>query len=93
MATLIHFANKPDRPDKLGEAGRPASDDDADRRIARLSELAVAAFHSQDKALRWLHRPRHEFAGACPLEMMETPAGARQVEILLAGLASQPGDR
>lgn len=85
MATLIHFANKPDRPDKLGEAGRPAGED-VDQRIARLTDLAVTAFHSQGKALRWLHRPRHEFAGASPLEMMETPAGARQVEILLAAL-------
>ena len=63
-------------------AGRPT--DETDSQVARLSALAVQVFGSRDKADRWLRRPRREFGDLCPLEMMETPAGARQVELLLA---------
>ena len=60
------------------------TDDDAvDRRIARLSQLAGQVFRRQDKAERWLRRPLRELGGICPLEMMETPAGARQIERML----------
>jgi hypothetical protein len=33
--------------------------------------------------MRWLRRPRREFGGISALEMMDSEAGARQVEILL----------
>ena len=65
--------------------GTPAQSD-ADLRIARLTALAIQAFRNRDKAMRWLRRPRREFGGACPLEMMETEAAARQVELLLRQL-------
>lgn len=57
--------------------------DDTDLRIARLTALAITAFRNRDKALRWLRRPRREFGGISALEMMDSEAGARQVEILL----------
>lgn len=60
--------------------------DDADRRTARLTALAVKVFGNRDKAMRWLRRPRREFGDVSPLEMMETEAAAAQVELILAQL-------
>lgn len=60
--------------------------DDADQRAERLTAMAIAAFGSRERALRWLRRPRREFGGTAPLEMVETPAAARQVETLLRQL-------
>ena len=65
---------------------KPASTDDADRRTARLTALAVKVFGNRDQAMRWLRRPRREFGGVSPLEMAETEAAARQVELILAQL-------
>lgn len=65
----------------------------ADARIARLSALAERAFASRERALRWLRRPQREFGGIAPLEMMETPAAARQVENLLRQLAETRAQR
>lgn len=60
--------------------------DETDLRTARLTALAVKVFGSRDRAMRWLRRPRREFGGISPLEMMETEAAATQVEALLLGL-------
>jgi len=75
------------KEDDRGEA------DAADARIARLSALAERAFASRERALRWLRRPLCEFGGIAPLEMMETPAAARQVESLLRQLAEARAQR
>ncbi len=65
-------------------------DDDAiDAQIDRLSCLAREVFRREDKAARWLRRPLRELGGISPLEMMETPAGARQVEALLRQYADE----
>lgn len=63
-----------------------------DRQAEALLELAVAAFGNHKRALRWLHRPRREFGGIAPLEMLDTPAASRQVEALLHGLAAARDD-
>lgn len=65
---------------------RQAAADDADRRTARLTALAVKVFGNRDQAMRWLRRPRRDFGGVSPLEMMETEAAAKQVELILAQL-------
>jgi putative toxin-antitoxin system antitoxin component (TIGR02293 family) len=64
-----------------------------ERRIARLTGLAVKVLGSADKAARWLRRPRREFGGVSPLEMMETAAASRQVESLLRQLQDAEEDR
>ncbi len=66
----------------------PAPPDTDEAQEAALLELAVAAFGNRERALRWLRRPRREFGGAAPLEMLDTPAGVRQVAALLRGLAA-----
>ena len=71
---------------RIDWVGGPAPAEDADVRVARLTVLAIKVFGSRDKATRWLRRPRREFGGVSPLEMMETEAAARQVEMLLRQL-------
>ena len=67
----------------LRPAGEFDEGDEVNRRIAELTRLAGEVFRRQDKAERWLRRPLRELGGISPLEMMETPAGARQVELML----------
>lgn len=74
MAVVINFLPK------------QAPLDDADRRSARVTALALRVFGNREQAMRWLRRPRREFGGVAPLEMMETEAAARQVELILAQL-------
>lgn len=72
---------------------KPLADADegdvTDARIARLTRLASEVFRREDKAARWLRRPLRELGGISPLEMMETPAGARQVEAILLQYADE----
>lgn len=69
---------------------RPPAGDPVEARTVRLTALAVRVFRSEQKAMRWLNRPRTEFGGVAPLEMMDTPAGGRQVEMLLRALEDLP---
>lgn len=62
--------------------------DTADVQEAEMLELATAACGNRERALRWLRRPRREFGDISALEMLDTPAGARQVAALLRGLAA-----
>jgi putative toxin-antitoxin system antitoxin component (TIGR02293 family) len=62
------------------------SGDATERRVASMTTLATKVFGSAEKASRWLRRPRRDFAGVSPLEMLETKAAARQVETLLRQL-------
>lgn len=77
----------------VGKEGGRSETDAADARIARLSALAERAFAGRERAQRWLRRPLREFGGVAPLEMMETPAAARQVESLLRQLAETRAQR
>lgn len=77
----------------VGKDDDGSDTDAADARITRLSALAELAFASRERAQRWLRRPQREFGGIAPLEMMETPAAARQVEIFLRQLAEARAQR
>jgi hypothetical protein len=87
--TRIPVVIEPAAPDSELPAD---SGDAADRRVDLLTELALAAFASHERAWRWLRRPRREFGGMTPLEMAETPAAFRQVEIVLRQLAAERSD-
>lgn len=70
-------------------ADEAEQDNELDARITRLTLLAGEVFRRRDKAERWLRRPLRELGGVSPLDMMETPAGARQVELILLQYADQ----
>jgi len=72
-------------------AGAPPVDA-ADVRVDRVTALAQAVFGSRERADRWLRRPRREFGGTAPLDMLETEAAARQVEDLLHQFADERSD-
>lgn len=56
-------------------------------RVVRLLALAEETFGSRDKAATWMRRPTRPLAGERPLDLMDTDAGARQVEELLGRIA------
>jgi putative toxin-antitoxin system antitoxin component (TIGR02293 family) len=63
----------------------PLSHDESDRavRIARISALAEEVFGDEEKAARWLRKPKTRFDQRTPFEVLRTEAGARLVEEML----------
>jgi putative toxin-antitoxin system antitoxin component (TIGR02293 family) len=52
-------------------------------RVVRIFALAKEVLEDEGKAVDWLHRPQIGLGGRRPLEMIQTEAGAREVEDLL----------
>jgi putative toxin-antitoxin system antitoxin component (TIGR02293 family) len=63
----------------------PLTHEESDRavRIARIVSLAEQVFGEDDKAARWLRKPKIRFEGRTKFELLRTEAGARLVEELL----------
>mgnify|MGYP002401150337 CR=1 FL=1 len=61
------------------------SADESERvyRVAHVFALALQAFDASDNAADWIKRPNRALAGAQPIEMLRTEAGAREVENVL----------
>ena len=75
---------------KAAEAGHRAlkerlSPVESDRlyRFARIIALAETVFENREDALGWLNSSQHGLGGAVPFRMLQTDAGAREVEELL----------
>ena len=64
----------------------PLSRDESDKavRVARMVAQAEETFADPARAWRWMRKPKHQFEGRSPLELLVTEAGARLVEELLA---------
>jgi putative toxin-antitoxin system antitoxin component (TIGR02293 family) len=56
-------------------------------RVARVIAAAEETFGTREKAGTWLRRPTTPLAGECPLELLDTDEGAREVETLLGRIA------
>lgn len=52
-------------------------------RFARIIALAEDVFEDKDEALEWLKSPQHGLGGLVPFDMLQTDAGACEVEELL----------
>ena len=52
-------------------------------RFARIIALAEDVFESTAEAFEWLNGKQHGLGGAVPFDMLQTDAGAREVEALL----------
>jgi putative toxin-antitoxin system antitoxin component (TIGR02293 family) len=52
-------------------------------RVPRMLAAAEETFGSQEKAGVWLRRPTVTLGGECPLQLLDTDEGAREVETLL----------
>lgn len=59
--------------------------DESDRvfRLARIAAQATEVLGSTDKAAHWLQRPNRALGGREPLRLLDTDAGAREVEDVL----------
>ena len=60
----------------------PLTAEESDRlvRVARLTALAEAVFGDEERAGRWLRKPKQSLDGQAPLDQLATEAGARLVE-------------
>jgi putative toxin-antitoxin system antitoxin component (TIGR02293 family) len=65
---------------------QPLTVEESDRavRLLRIQTIAEDTFGSKDKAATWLRRPLAELSGEAPLDIAQTEAGARVIEIILA---------
>lgn len=52
-------------------------------RIARIFALAVSVLEGEEMARRWLHRAQRGLGGRVPIQVVQTEAGAQEVEDLL----------
>jgi putative toxin-antitoxin system antitoxin component (TIGR02293 family) len=63
------------------------SEADAIGRLLRISETAGKTFGDAEFAHKWLNLPNPELKNRIPIELAETDAGAREVEIILTRIA------
>lgn len=65
---------------------QPLSREESDKavRVARIAVMAEQVFGEFERAWRWLRKPKRQFDGKTPIEMLATEAGARLVEELIA---------
>lgn len=56
-------------------------------RVAHITAMAEVLFESDEKAWRWLSKPKTRFSGKSPIAMLTTSLGTRQVEEMLIQLA------
>jgi len=58
------------------------SRDESDKavRVARIASMAEQVFGDSERAWRWLRKPKRNFDGKTPMDMLGTEAGARLVE-------------
>jgi putative toxin-antitoxin system antitoxin component (TIGR02293 family) len=56
-------------------------------RVARVLAGAEETFGNREKAGAWLRRPTAALAGECPLQLLDTDEGTREVETLLGRIA------
>ncbi|MHC8314305.1 antitoxin Xre/MbcA/ParS toxin-binding domain-containing protein [Pseudomonas sp. LB3P31] len=63
--------------------------DESDRlfRAAHITAMADAVFGNDEKAKRWLSKPKERFSGSSPMAMLSTVQGTRQVEEALIQMA------
>jgi len=52
-------------------------------RFARIVAMAEEVFEDEGEGLEWLISPQHGLGGRVPFDMLQTDAGAREVEELL----------
>ena len=52
-------------------------------RFARIVAIAENVFEDKKEALEWLNNPQYGLGGRVPFDMLQTDAGAREVEELL----------
>ncbi len=59
------------------------SESDRTMRVARVFAKAVDTFGTTEEASRWLQEPNLALAGDVPLDLLETDAGSKSVEVIL----------
>lgn len=83
VATLVGTSGR--TIERLRKAHKPLNSTWSDRlyRLARIGARAVEVFESEETARKWLNRPNRALGGEVPLNLLDTDAGAEQVDELL----------
>lgn len=71
------------QPLQSSDARLSTSESDYLYRIAHILALAESFFGDVEKAKRWLSKPKSQFSGRTPIEMLSTTPGTNRVEELL----------
>lgn len=85
-ASLRTVARRREKPERAGKGGRERlSPVESDRlyRFARIVAKAEEVFENREEALEWLKTGQYGLGGAVPFDLLQTDAGAREVEELL----------
>jgi putative toxin-antitoxin system antitoxin component (TIGR02293 family) len=63
----------------------PLTADESDKfaRLVRIYDHALKVFHTKEKALGWLTKPKHRFEERTPVQMLRTDIGGRMVDEVL----------
>lgn len=82
VAEALHL---PERTLARRKKERRLHPDESDRlfRLARIAAQAEDALGSTEKTARWLQKPNRALGGRVPLALLDTDAGAREVEEVL----------
>lgn len=56
-------------------------------RVVHITAMAEVLFENDEKARRWLSKPKTRFSGKSPIAMLSTSPGTRQVEEVLIQFA------
>lgn len=72
---------------KAGSGRLTVEESDRTARVARVIALAERTFANQDKAHRWLHKNLVSLDDRRPIDLIQTTAGTRLVEDILAKVA------
>jgi putative toxin-antitoxin system antitoxin component (TIGR02293 family) len=83
LARLLGMGEATLRRARASRATLDAATSDRLYRLSKLVAVAEEALEGADNALQWLRRPQPALAGAVPLDLLVTQAGADEVETLL----------
>ena len=72
---------------KAGSGRLTVEESDRTARVARVIALAERTFANREKAQRWLHKDLASLDDRRPIDLIQTTAGTRLVEDLLAKIA------
>jgi putative toxin-antitoxin system antitoxin component (TIGR02293 family) len=83
LARLLGLGEATLRRARAARTKLDAATSDRLYRLSKIVAVAEEALEGADNAMQWLRRPQPALAGAVPLELIVTQAGADEVETLL----------
>jgi putative toxin-antitoxin system antitoxin component (TIGR02293 family) len=83
LTKIIRVAPRTLARRKGSESNFNSIESDRIYRVARIMSLSIEVLGSKEKAKTWLSKPNRALGGESPLSLLDTDAGAKQVEEVL----------